>query len=147
MILFLDGERFASGRSKFLDQHPRFLEPTAKVFVKVSFPGSPETVVAQLDTGAAYSALGVEIADALGLFSQKGQMARISTRLGTASGQLLRIPVVLIADEGLSLGIDATFFISPEWKGATFLGYIGLLDRIRIALDSPANFFYFGESG
>jgi hypothetical protein len=29
----------------------------------------------------------------------------------------------------------------------TFLGYVGLLDRLRIALDSPANLFYFGEVG
>jgi hypothetical protein len=85
MMLLLEGERFTSGRSKFLDQHPRLIEPTAKIFVKVAL--------------------------------------------------------------GRSLNLDATFFVSREWRGITFLGYVGLLDRIRIALDSPANFFYFGEGG
>jgi len=51
----------------------------------------------------------------------------------------------LVADEGRSLEVDATFFISQSWRGGTFLGYTGLLDRLRIALDSPANLFYFGK--
>jgi len=87
----------------------------------------------------------VTIAEALGLFGWGGQTTRISTRLGTIGGQLLRLPLTFIADEGRSLDLDATFFVSREWRGATFLGYVGLLDRLRIALDSPSNLFYFGE--
>lgn len=147
MMLLLEGERFTSGRSKFLDQHPRLIEPTAKIFVKVAFPGLTRRFLAQLDTGAAYSLLEVAIAEALGLFGWGGQTTRISTRLGTIGGQLLSVPLTLIADEGRSLNLDATFFVSREWRGITFLGYVGLLDRIRIALDSPANLFYFGEGG
>jgi hypothetical protein len=41
--------------------------------------------------------------------------------------------------------VEATFFVSPEWPGKTFLGYKGFLDRLRIALDPPVNDFYFGE--
>ncbi|HEX9941593.1 MAG TPA: hypothetical protein VGG03_06240 [Thermoanaerobaculia bacterium] len=92
--------------------------------------------------------LEAELAEALGLFGLEGHPTRINTRLGTLGGQLLRIPVTLIADEGISLEVDATFFVSRDWRGATFLGYAGLLDRLRIALDSPSNlfyFFYFGE--
>ncbi|HEX4961180.1 MAG TPA: aspartyl protease family protein [Thermoanaerobaculia bacterium] len=144
-MLILDGQRFTSGRSRFLDQHPRFREPTAKVFVKVAFPGIKDTVMAQVDTGAAYSTLEPDVAEALGLFDLAGQRTRISTRLGTIAGQLIRIPLTLVADEGTSLDLDATFFVSPDWKGTTFLGYVGLLDRLRIALDSPTNLFYFGE--
>ena len=72
---------------------------------------------------------------------------RLSTRLGVLQGQLIRLPVTLVADEGESLDLEAQFFVSPEWRGGTFLGYTGFLDRIRIALDSPANLFYFGEEG
>src|SRR5262245_8880266 len=145
MMLLLEGERFTSGRSKFLDQHPGFIEPTAKIFVKVTFPGLTRRLLAQLDTGAAYSILEVTIAEALGLFDWGGQTTHISTRLGTIGGQLLSVPLTLIADEGRSLNLDATFFVSREWRGPTFLCYIGLLDRLRIALDAPANLFYFGE--
>lgn len=58
-----------------------------------------------------------------------------------------RLPVTLVADDGESLEVEAPFFVSPDWRGGTFLGYTGLLDRLRIALDSPANFFYFGSEG
>jgi len=146
-MLMLDVQWFTSGRARFLDQHPRFLEPTAKVFVKVSFPGIQDSVMAQVDTGAAYSTLESEIAEALGLFDFEGQSTRISTRLGTVGGQLIRIPLALIADEGRSLDLEATFFVSRDWRGVTFLGYVGLLDRLRIALDSPSDLFYFGENG
>ena len=146
-MLLLDGQRFTSGRSRFLDQHPRFLEPTAKVFVKVAFPGIKDAVMAQVDTGAAYSMLETEVAEALGLFGWQGKVSRVSTRLGTVGGRLLRIPLALVADEGRSLDLEATFFVSRDWTGVTFLGYAGLLDRLRIALDSPSNLFYFGEDG
>ena len=145
-MLILDGQSFTSGRSRFLDQHPRFLEPTAKVFVTVTFPGIQDSVLAQVDTGAAYSTLEAEVAEALSLFDLKGQTTRLSTRLGTFSGQLIRLPLSLIADEGDSLDLEATFFVSRDWRGPTLLGYVGLLDKLRIALDSPVNLFYFGEA-
>lgn len=146
-MLTLRGEPFTSGWSRFVDQHPRFAELTAKIFVKVEFPGVDRTWMAQVDTGAAYSILEVETAAALGLMDLGGQRAKVSTRLGTLSGELLRVPLTLIADGGLSLDLEATFFVSRDWRGGTFLGYTGLLDRLRIALDSPASLFYFGEEG
>lgn len=144
-MLTLNGERFASGRSKFLDHHPRFPEPTAKVFVKLEFPGLEGFSIAQVDTAAAYSILELELARALDLFDLEGYWTRMSTRMGLMDGKLVRLPVTFMADEGRSLDLEAMFFISKDWRGGTFLGYTGLLDRIRIALDSPANLFYFGR--
>ncbi len=61
-------------------------------------------MIAQLDTGAAWSVLEPKVANLLG-----------------------------------------TFFICSDWPdGRTFLGYSGLLDSIRFALDPQANHFYFG---
>jgi hypothetical protein len=137
--------RFSAGRSRFLDRHPKFMEPTAKVFVKVTFPGVDGDWLAQVDTGAAYSILELEAASKLGLLDVAGLQTRLGTRLGELRGQLIRIPLRLIADEGDSLVTEATFFVSSHWHGPTFLGYAGLLDKLRIALDSPANQFYFGE--
>jgi hypothetical protein len=145
-MLTLRGEPFTSGRSRFVDQHPRFPEPTAKIFVKVAFPEIDRVWMAQVDTGAAYSILEIDLATALGLMDQgSGQRVKVSTRFGTLNGELLRVPLTFLADEGPSLDLEATFFVSREWRGVTFLGYTGLLDRLRIALDSPASQFYFGE--
>lgn len=115
------------------------------MFVKVVFGGLDTTWLAQVDTGAAYSVLESGAAKALGLFNAEGHPVRLSTRSGDLCGQLVRVPLKLVADDGESLDFEAPFFVSMEWRGATFLGYTGLLDKLRIALDSPANQFYFGE--
>jgi hypothetical protein len=136
---------YLGGRSKFYDRHPAFVEPTAKVFVKITFSGLQENWLAQVDTGAAYSILERGVARDLDLFQAEGQFIRLSTRLGDLGGRLLRVPLRIVADEGDSLEFEATFFVSPDWHGGTFLGYSGLLDRLRIGLDCPRNLFYFGD--
>ena len=52
---------------------------------------------------------------------------------------------MLHADEGESLDVEATVFQSPDWRGPSFLGYQGLLQRIRFAVDPETNLFYFGQ--
>jgi hypothetical protein len=41
--------------------------------------------------------------------------------------------------------VDATIFVSPDWHGPNFIGYQGLLQRIRFAVDPETNLFYFGR--
>jgi hypothetical protein len=67
------------------------------------------------------------------------------TPLGVIHGHLVRVPFTLPADEGEDLALTGTFLVSDDWpSGLTFLGYSGLLDSIRFALDPQANDFYFG---
>ncbi|HEX3131274.1 MAG TPA: hypothetical protein VH394_28315 [Thermoanaerobaculia bacterium] len=113
--------------------------------MNVAFPGVSRDWLAQVDTGAAYSILEQDVARALGLMHGIGPLSRLSTRLGDLRGRLLRVPLKILADEGDSLEFEATFFVSSDWHGGTFLGYSGLLDRLRIGLDCPRNLFYFGD--
>lgn len=145
-MLKLGETSFTTGRAKFLDRKPGSQEPTAKIYVTVKFPSLGRQSLAQLDTGAAWSVLEAEIAEALGVLDGDGEPTTMRTHLGEMTGRLERVPLTLIADEGTSLEVEATFLVSPEWSSITFLGYTGLLDRIRIALDPPVNWFYFGES-
>lgn len=145
-MLKRNGESFASGLSRFRD-HGDEPEPTSKVFVKLGFGNLSSTFLAQLDTGAAYSFLETQMADALGLLDGTGQQVTIGTRIGTFRGRLERVPITLVADEGEDLEVDAIFFVSREWPGKTFLGYSGLLSHIRIALDPSSNLFFFGGLG
>ncbi len=139
-------DRFASGRSKFEDHSSESLEPTAKIYVKVRIAGLPEHQFAQLDTGAAWSILPKTIAAAIGAV-QDGEQVTMSSRFGVHRGYLVRLPVTFIAEAGESLDTDGTFFVSNDWPSpVTFLGYSGLLDSIRFALDPQANHFYFGSS-
>jgi len=112
--------------------------------VRVKFENSIE-VYAQLDTGAAWSVMAPDLAERIGLSLDEGDPARMLTPLGLLEGRLVRVPFSFPADEGDHLLIAGTFLISADWpSGATFLGYSGLLDSIRFALDPQANNFYFG---
>ncbi|HSF39002.1 MAG TPA: hypothetical protein VLT87_04355 [Thermoanaerobaculia bacterium] len=71
----------------------------------------------------------------------------LSTRLGVIPGDLYRLPITLPAEEGENLEVEATIFLSPKWRGENFVGYHGLLQRIRFAVDPQSNLFYFGELG
>jgi hypothetical protein len=100
---------------------------------------------AQVDTGAAWSILSPDLAVAAGIDPSAGQPALLSTRFGLLRGYILRVPFSLIADEGDSLATSGAFFVSPDWPPhQIFLGYSGLLDSIRFALDPQVNDFYFG---
>jgi len=144
-VLKLDGRLFTRSRSKYTDHVPQRLEPTAKIYVRLLFGGMDRVVTAQLDTGAAWSILGSEVSERLGLFGEPGKATRIRTSFGIKDGVLVRVPLKIMADEGESLDMTGTFFVSPDWpEGLTFLGYSGLLDSIRFALDPQVNDFYFG---
>lgn len=146
-MLSLDGRSFTQGRARFEDRGDPFSEPTSKIFVKVKL-GRGVTFLGQLDTGAAFSILAPEIAAELGIVGDRGTEIPLSTRLGHLQGRLCRIPLTLVADEGTSLDVEATILIPTEvpegWPRGIFLGYTGLLDRIRFALDPQKNHFYFG---
>jgi hypothetical protein len=146
MLFRQDGSAFSVGRSRFEDREEVATGGTAaKIFVKIA----PEALggvllLAELDTGAAWSVLHTEVAEALDLLNGTGEPVPYSTRLGRITGHLERTSIYIIADEGESLRIEATVWVSREWPGGNFLGYGGLLERIRFAIDPGDNFFYFG---
>ncbi len=144
MLVRPDGTEFTTGRSRFFDHPPGSSERTPKIFVRIQAESIDGVIFAQLDTGAPWSILDAEVAETLSLLGRMGEPKRISTRLGYFNGHLERTLLVLIADEGESVSIEATVWVSPDWPGGTFLGYGGLLERVRFAVDASDNFFYFG---
>ena len=147
-MLKLDQADFTIGRAKFADNAPWAAEATAKIYVKVTpEPATLDNVVffALLDTGAAWSMLDAEIAENLNLLNRDGEPKTVKTWHGDIRGRLERVSLRLHADEGDSLDFEATFLISPDWRFGTFLGYGGLLQHIRFAIDATHNDFYFGK--
>lgn len=141
-----NGLNFTTGRSKFLDQAESSQGAAAKIWVKIEPVSLGQTILAQLDTGAAWSILDAEVASELNLFDDKGELVTISTRVGTRKFRLKRIPVEILADQGDSLSIEATVAVLPDWHQGTFIGYAGLLERIKFAVDPSENYFYFGPA-
>lgn len=144
MLVRQNGTPFSIGRSRFADRAEVSDEPPAKIFVKVEPDSLGGVILAQLDTGAAWSILETQVAEALSLLNGEGEPAKLSTRFGPLDGRLKRTRIDIVADEGESLSVQATVWVSPDWAGHTFLGYGGLLERICFAVDPSDNSFYFG---
>ncbi len=140
-----------SGRSRLhgrpvavLDHLEGTQDSSAKIFVKIEPESFGALVMAQLDTGAAWSILDAPVAEALDLLRGSGEAISLQTRHGPIRGRLERIQVELVADDGDSISVNATVLVSQEWTHGSFVGYGGLLERIRFAIDPSDRFFYFG---
>lgn len=135
---------FATGRARFTDVGAGRRERPAKVYVPVSVGGFQ--LLAQLDTGAAWSVFPSEVCAELNLLNGDGPVVSVSTRLGSRRGRLERVTITLVASEGVSLDVDSTIFACDEWDHDAFIGWGGCLERVRIALDPghASNYVYFG---
>lgn len=118
----------------------------ARILVSLELELISRTVVAVVDTAAPWCIFEPEVGDLLSPhLSPVQDRVVLSTRMGTLRGSLFRVPVKLPADGGMSLDVEATVFLSPDWQGPNFIGYEGLLQRIRFAVDPETNLFYFGQ--
>jgi len=102
MLKTLDGTSFAAGRARFLDEDANALEGTAKIFVKIEPSNLGFPILAQLDTGCAWSILQPEIAEAMELMNEEGQPKKLGTRFGTVRFRLNKLfsdPPLLLESE------------------------------------------------
>lgn len=148
-VLFArDRSPFATGVASYRDADTERPRQPPRVVVRVQPRPLSNPVLAVLDTAAPWCILRPQIGELIAddLEAMPGSV-KLGTRLGVFEGRLYRGWLTLLAQEGESLDLEATFFLSPHWQGSNFIGYEGVLDRIRFAIDPGANLFYFGESG
>ena len=138
-----DGSVFATGRAAYLDRDPSGRSQAARIHVNVRFD-EDLLILAVLDTGAEWSVVETEIANALGLLEQDGEAVTLSSRLGQHDGKLVRVSAELVAEEGDSIQVESTVFVCDTWPAGTFVGYNGLLERVRFAVDPDSNVVFFG---
>jgi hypothetical protein len=98
-----------------------------------------------VDTASPWCILPPDIALVLGYLPTAEGDTRLHTRFGTLSGELLRLPVSLMADEGEAATVEATWFLSSDWPGPVVIGWKGCLERPRFAFDPREDSFYFAE--
>ena len=144
MLSFRDGAPFSAGRATFFDHEPAAREETAKIFVKIEPESLGGPILAQLDTGSAWSILDRQVAEELHVLGTEGETVRMDTRFGEIVFRLIPMRIVVLADEGDSQTVNASVCVSERWNGGTFLGYSGFLERLRFALDPQSNDFHFG---
>ena len=135
----------ATGFASYRDARPGGGDATPKAYVEFQVAGSARTLFGIVDTAAPYCILNPEAAKPLRPhLADPFDQDRVSSRLGAHDGDLFRHTITLVAQQGAALDVEATLWICPEWPGPCFLGYLGVFDRIRFALDPGANRFYFG---
>jgi hypothetical protein len=110
----------------------------------------PEDRLAMLDTGAEWSMVGGELAEEFWTQLEDGEPFPINARGSVFDGELRRANITLRAQNGEDLTLSGTLWLCKEWPGPIVLGYQGLFERIRFALDPGSDkkpqLFYFGSS-
>ncbi|HEY0511498.1 MAG TPA: hypothetical protein VGH73_06320 [Thermoanaerobaculia bacterium] len=137
---------FATGVSRYADHDGKTATSGPRIFLEVRLGWLEGTVVAMVDTAAPWCIFEPGIGQLIGeSFDRVSTDVSLSTRLGTFRGSLYRGPLFVPALEGEPLDVEMTVFVSPDWQGPNFVGYQGLLQRIRFAVDPETNLFYFGQ--
>ena len=135
-MLTLNGIPFTTGRATYRDLHPTNVSGTSAIYVQVVLPIQPGvSFYAMVDTGSPYCIFDTEIAEALGFSFNDGESIQLRTPYGEITGRIQRLMISLVAEQGDSLEIDASVFVTDDWRHGNFLGYSGLLERIRFAFD------------
>jgi len=97
-----------------------------------------------VDTGAPWCifepVIGATLRDHIYVLQESIAM---DSRLGRFQGTLGQGRLQIIADDGENLDVEVLMFLCPDWSGGNFIGYEGVLDRIRFAVDPHRNRFYF----
>jgi hypothetical protein len=137
---------FATGGVRYVDTPETYPMSEARIVIPVTLKSVARPVLAVVDTGAPWCIFEPLVAQTLtrSFMPLQGQVS-LSTRWGVVRGALYRGTVTISADEGDSLDVESTVFLSPDWRGPNFIGYQGLLQRIRFAVDPETNLFYFGR--
>ena len=137
---------FTTGVAGYFDFEAPSPDQQPRIWVRVAVGSSPAPILAVVDTAAPWCIFRPSVAN---LFVRNLEplpgWTVLSTRFGRVRGTLFRGLITLLANRGEPLEVDSTIFISPDWTGPNFLGYQGLLQRIRFAVDPETNFFYFGQ--
>lgn len=147
---FKDGTPFAIGSAPYQYRPATSRETYERILLTISI-GDLKTS-ALVDTGGVFFVCSPEIADYIGLDSERGASAdRLLLRGRLISGTLHRVEITLEADEGESLSLAVTAFVprlraGEEWfeEFPCIMALYGCLERLRFAIDPTTGTFYFG---
>ena len=147
-LLRPDSRPFTTGSAAYYDSGtPDQVLAEPRIHIRVELGDSDIEFLALVDSAAPWCILESRLVEAAQ--DQLEELPRdvaISTRLGRFEGRLYLGELKLLPDDGEELFVATTFFLSPEWPGGNFVGYVGFLDRFRFAVDPPENRFFFGAA-
>jgi predicted aspartyl protease len=136
------GPEFVRGWQWYLDHLPEHSDPAARIVIRVFIAG--QEFNALLDTGANGCVLPWSVAEHLlpDLVNGVSQTRALGGNVHT--GRSCLVSLTFIADEGKELTVETVAWASETFPGPSLVGYAGLLEKLRMALDPEENRFYFG---
>src|SRR6266446_7418566 len=121
-MLTLNGIPFTTSRATYYDHHPQNVSGKSAIYVQVVLPIHDGTnFYAIVDTGSPYCIFDTEIAEALGLSFDNSKDIKLSTAYGEVTGTIQRLTISLVAEQGDYLEIDASVFVTDDWRYGNFL--------------------------
>jgi len=142
---------FAKGVVEYTDNYPGDKDNNRIVIpIKVIEENNPP-ITAIIDTGTPFCVIDPEIIEIYRDHFSEIDTATFIIRGERIRGIVGRLPLLLSAQTGDSIEIEATVFC-PEldgtnsWPYPNFIGLNGFLDRIRFALDPLEKNFYFAAN-
>jgi len=147
LLNFADGQPFVTGSVPYFIGEPGE-KAAGRLLLKVSVEGLP--TIAAVDTGGYYFVCHPGLAEALApRLTDFLDQATLEIRGVKYRGTLYLLSVEIPASQGENLVVPATVFIpklahGQEWRLPSFVGFAGVLDRLRFAVDPATDTFYFG---
>ncbi len=137
LLLFDNGEYFATGAIPFAYCPATESETTNRILIRVEIQGIP--TIAVVDTGAPYVICAPKIAADAGVSPASALERKTMLIRGMRlEGFVVRLNIRLKAEYGQDLDVDSTIFIPEveEYWGdfPSFIGLTGFLERIRFAI-------------
>lgn len=146
MLIYPNGSLFTTSQVSFLDSIERVRG--SKICIIVQFGESIKTM-AIVDTGSPYCILNKEQIktadpDYIELATER---FKYEIRGDKLEGVLIRYPIRFIAETGDDLIIEGSVFVpDDEVPIPNFIGLEGCLSRMKFAVDSQSNTFFFGPA-
>lgn len=149
LLAFLDGKPFATGAIKYMYETQPGEISSLRIIMPLEIEGIPTTAI--VDTAAPYVVCAPDVAAKIGLKTQEALYSiRLQLRGTWYHGHIHRLDILLPAETGETLTVDATAFV-PDMHSAqawgqlpSFIGMGGCLERMRFAVDPAEDTFYFG---
>jgi hypothetical protein len=116
--------------------YPDWSDNGRRLLVAIAFrvEGLAPPLHGLLDTGSHWCLLPASLAAQLGCeLEPDPDEVPVQTRYGPLRGRLERLLIYLLAEEGETLDLQATFFITADWPGPPVIGWKGCLERISFA--------------
>lgn len=67
----------------------------------------------------------------------------LQTARGRIQGNLYLMRIEIFAEVGEDLDLEVVALVASDWQGPSIIGYSGVLDRLRFAVDPQSNRFLF----